>query len=274
MGPSSSESRKCCKPGVDLPARAPQPSGGLLRRSLWAALVQLRSGWRGCDDGPGISGLFSGRGRANRSQARSSGQSEPRVRSLWRVCVHEHRVRGVGNIVSRVDRRSHPSPSPPPHRTSAAAPPPPLSSKPFGRREVALLALCVLGLGCSERLTPSRAATIIRHSKAFLSGPPESHPVFDGVSALLAGTEGGAAEREEGDSYIAVFTYHWPDPESGGSGRFAPELTAKVVLRRLGNSWAVDDNHSRALDPSWPRLPKPLSPFRPSARRAGASPVS
>lgn len=159
------------------------------------------------------------------------------------------------------------APNPRLQRTRLSAP---LSRKPLGRREVALLALCVFGLGCSGRLTASRAGTIIRHSKAFLSGPPESHPVFDGVSALLVGTEGWTSERQEGDSYLAVFTYHWPeDRESEGVGRSAPELTASVVLRRSGNSCAVDDKQSRALDPSWPRLPKTLSPFPPNA---GAAP--
>lgn len=142
----------------------------------------------------------------------------------------------------------------------------PLDRRPSGRWEVALLALCVFCLSCSERLTPSRAGTIIRHSKAFLSGSPESHPVFDGVSALLAGVERSTPERDESDSYIAVFTYHWPEErESEAAGRSAPELTARAVLRRSGNSWAVDDNQSRALDPSWPRLPRTLSSFWPDA---------
>jgi hypothetical protein len=161
------------------------------------------------------------------------------------------------------------------HRTPAALlssawfglRPAPVSSKPLGRRQVALLALCVLGVGCSERLTPSRAGTIIRHSKAFLSGAPESHPVFDRVSALLTGSEGSTPERQEGDSYIVEFSYHWPEgPKAGGAGRHAPELTARVFLRRLGNSWAVDDDRSRALVPSWPQLPGMPNPFWPSAR--------
>ncbi len=142
-----------------------------------------------------------------------------------------------------------------------------LSRQPLGRREVALLALCVFGVGCSERLTPSRAGTIIRHSKAFLSGPPESHPVFDKVSALLTGSEGATPERQEGDSYIVEFSYHWPeDPKAEESGRPIPELTARVFLRRLGNSWAVDDDRSRTLVPSWPQLPRTPSPFWPIPR--------
>jgi hypothetical protein len=137
-----------------------------------------------------------------------------------------------------------------------------LSRQPLGRRDVALLAICVLGLGCSERLTPSRAGTIIRHSKAFLSGSPESHPVFDKVTALFTGSEGWTPERQEGNSYIADFSYHWPeDPKAEGVGRPVPELTARVVLRRLGNSWAVDDDQSRALVDSWPQLPKTPNPF-------------
>jgi hypothetical protein len=136
-----------------------------------------------------------------------------------------------------------------------------------GRREVALLVFCVFAVGCSERLTPSRAGTIIRHSKAFLSGVPEGQPVFDRVSALLTGTEGRTPERQEGDSYIAVFSYHWPeDPRSKGTGRSVTELTARVFLRRSGNGWAVDDDRSKALVPSWPRLPREPNPFWPNER--------
>jgi len=44
--------------------------------------------------------------------------------------------------------------------------------------------------------------------------------VFDKVSALLAGFEGWTPERQEGDSYIAEFSYHWPEePRAGGAGR-------------------------------------------------------
>jgi hypothetical protein len=134
-------------------------------------------------------------------------------------------------------------------------------------RQPLLLALCVLGVGCSERLTPSRAGTIIRHSKAFLSGPPESHPVFDRVSALLVGSEGSMPDRQEGDSYIAEFSYHWPEGlKADGARRPVSELTARVFLRRSGNSWAVDDDRSRTLIPSWPQLPKTPTPFWPDAR--------
>jgi hypothetical protein len=154
-------------------------------------------------------------------------------------------------------------------RSLTASPRSPLSRKPLARLEVALLALCFFGMGCSERLTPSRAGTIIRHSKAFLSGSPESHPVFDKVSALLAGSEGWTPERQEGDSYIAEFSYHWPeDPRAGGAGRGVSVLTGRVVLRRSGNSWAVDDDRSRALEPLWPRLPKTENPFGPTRGRA------
>jgi hypothetical protein len=143
----------------------------------------------------------------------------------------------------------------------------PLTRRPLGGRKVALLALCVLGVACSERLTPARAGTIIRHSKAFLSGPPESHPVFDRVSGLLAGSEGWTPESQEGDSYIAEFSYHWPaDPKTDGAGRPSSELTARVFLRRSGGSWAVDDDRSRTLVPSWPQLPKTPNPFWPDAR--------
>ena len=143
----------------------------------------------------------------------------------------------------------------------------PLNRKPLGRWEVALLAFCLFGVGCSERLTPSRAGTIIRHSKAFLSGSPESHPAFDRVSALLTGSGGPAPERQEGDSYIVEFSYHWPaDPKAGGGGRPVYELKARVFLRRSGNGWAVDDDRSKALVPSWPQLPKTPNPFWPNER--------
>jgi len=145
----------------------------------------------------------------------------------------------------------------------------PRSRQPLGRGKIWLLALCVVGVACSERLTPSRAATVIRHSKAFLSGPPESQPVFDRVSALLSGSQGGTPERQEGDSCVAVFSYHWPaDPKPDGAGRALAELEARVVLRRTGNSWAVDDHLSRLLVPSWPQLPRTANPFSSSARSA------
>jgi hypothetical protein len=148
-------------------------------------------------------------------------------------------------------------------RTPAA----PLMRKPLGRLGVSLLALVALSAGCSERLTPSRAGTIIRHSKAFLSGPPEAQPVFDGVSALAAGTEGWTPERQEGDSYIAEFSYHWqPDRKNPTAGTTVPRLKASLVLRRLGNSWAVDDEQSRALVPSWPQLPREPNPFGSAGR--------
>jgi hypothetical protein len=143
----------------------------------------------------------------------------------------------------------------------------PLSRQPLGRREVALLALCVFGVSCSERLTPARAATIIRHSKAFLSGAPESHPVFDKVTGLLGGGKGWSSERREGDSYVAEFSYHWPrDPRAERTGQPTWELKASVILRRLGNSWAVDDDKSRAFIPSWPQLPRTPNPFWPGGR--------
>ena len=157
------------------------------------------------------------------------------------------------------------TPNPRLQRTRAARSP--LSRQPLGHREVALVALCILGVGCSERLTLARAGTIIRHSKAFLSGAPESQPVFGRVSALLTGSKGWTPERQEGDSYIAEFSYHWPEgPKAEGAGRPVQELTASVVLRRLGNSWTVDDDLSRAFVPSWPQLPKTPNPFWPGAR--------
>ena len=142
-----------------------------------------------------------------------------------------------------------------------------LCKMPGDRGVSVLLALCLLGVGCSDRMTPSRAGTIIRHSKAFLSGPPESLPVFDRVTALLTGPERSTQGPREGDSYIAEFSYHWPeDPKAAGAPRGVLELTAKVVLRRSGDSWAVDDDRTRALDPSWPRLPRTLNPFLPDPR--------
>lgn len=135
--------------------------------------------------------------------------------------------------------------------------PSPLSRQPFACRAVPLLAICLVGLGCSERLTPARAGTIIRHSKAFLSGVPETQPVFDGVSALLSESGGSPPEGKEGDAYIAQFSYHWPArPSSSGATQPFLELTAKIFLRRAGNGWAVDDDRSRTLVPSWPQLPR------------------
>ena len=139
----------------------------------------------------------------------------------------------------------------------------------LGRWEVALLALCFFGVGCSERLTASRAGTIIRHSKAFLSGAPEGQPVFGKVTGLLAGIGGRTPERREADSYIAEFSYHWREgSRTEGMNRSFEELNSMVVLRRSGGSWAVDDDGSRALVPSWPQLPKTQNPFLPGASRA------
>jgi hypothetical protein len=140
----------------------------------------------------------------------------------------------------------------------------PVTRHPSGRREAALLLLLAMSVGCSERLTPSHAGTIIRHSKAFLSGSPESHPVLDGVTALLKGSEGWTPERQEGDSYVAQISYHWPLTDGArDSGQPVATLTASVVLHRLGNSWAVDDDGTKALIPSWPQLPRTLNPFAP-----------
>ena len=130
------------------------------------------------------------------------------------------------------------------------------------RRRAFLVALVLVGVACSERLTPSRAATIIRHSKAFLSGSPESQPVFDGVSSLLAGSGGSTPERQEGDLSVAEFRYHWPAKDPASSrGPAGLTLTASVVLRRSPNGWAVDDERSKTLTPSWPQLPRTPNPF-------------
>ncbi len=121
-----------------------------------------------------------------------------------------------------------------------------------------LLALVLLSAGCSEKLTPARAGTVIRHSKAFLSGAPASDPIFDGVRSLHM----ESAYGEEGDSCVAEFSYHWPpDPRARNAGSLSPELTARVHLRRYGGSWAVDDARSRTLAPSWPQLPRTFNPF-------------
>ena len=138
----------------------------------------------------------------------------------------------------------------------------PRRSRAWRCRAAALLTLCVVGVACSERLTPSRAGTILRHSKAFLSGPPQSQPVFDRVSSLLPGPPGSTPKGQEGDSCLVVFAYHWPEgSKQGALGGASPELESKVVLRRTGGSWAVDDVLTRAYVPSWPQLPRTPDPF-------------
>jgi hypothetical protein len=139
----------------------------------------------------------------------------------------------------------------------------------FHRRQVLLIAL-ILTSGCSERLTPARASTIIRHSKAFLSGAPESQPVLDKVTRLEAGPIGSEPGGRNGDSCVAEFSYHWRPagpPRAGEHG--GPQREARVVLRRAGGSWAIDDERTRALLPSWPRLPKSPDAFGPAASDAG-----
>ena len=111
-----------------------------------------------------------------------------------------------------------------------------------------LVLLGVLGAArCADSLTPSREATIHRHSKAFLSGAPESQPVLDAVTAI-------APEEAAGDHRVVEFRYHFPGGE-------AMPISAKAVLSRSGGSWAVDDERSREVTPSWPRLPRQPSPF-------------
>jgi hypothetical protein len=120
-------------------------------------------------------------------------------------------------------------------------------------------AFLLASAGCSDRMTPARAATILRHSKAFLSGAPESDPVLDSVSSV---TLEPAADGRESDACVAVFTYHWPASRgSGVSGQFATPLTASAYLRRSGASWTVDDARTRTLIPSWPQLPRTQRPF-------------
>lgn len=120
-------------------------------------------------------------------------------------------------------------------------------------RQLLPIALILMS-GCSERLTPVRAGTIIRHSKAFLSGAPESQPVFDRVDRIDAGPTGSTAGGGGGDSCVVEFSYHWR-PQAGVAD-FREEQKARVALGRAGGSWTVDDERTRALFPSWPQLPK------------------
>ena len=121
------------------------------------------------------------------------------------------------------------------------------------------IALLLGSAGCSDRMTPARAATILRHSKAFLSGAPESQPVLDGVTSVEMET---AHDGRDSDSCVAVFSYHFPSPPgASGAGQLAKPLTASVYLRRSGAAWAVDDARSKILIPSWPQLPRTSRPF-------------
>jgi hypothetical protein len=122
------------------------------------------------------------------------------------------------------------------------------------RRAVAALLLVLGASRCADSLTPSRAATILRHSKAFLSGAPESQPVLDSVTAV-------APEGDDADHRVVEFRYHFP-------GADAMPIPAKAVLRRSGGSWAVDDELSRQVTPSWPRLPRQPAPFGSAAGSA------
>ena len=108
-------------------------------------------------------------------------------------------------------------------------------------------------------MTPARAATILRHSKAFLSGAPESDPVLDGVSSVTVEPAPGGREP---DTCVAVFSYHWPpSPGADGSRQLTVALTASAYLRRSGAAWAVDDARTRTLVTSWPQLPRTQRPF-------------
>lgn len=118
------------------------------------------------------------------------------------------------------------------------------------------VAILLGSAGCADRMTPARAATILRHSKAFLSGAPESGPILDGVSSVATEPAG------DPDQCLVVFTYHWPPPRgAGAAGQLAPPLTASAYLRRSGAAWAVDDARSRTLISSWPQLPRTSRPF-------------
>jgi len=128
----------------------------------------------------------------------------------------------------------------------------------FSRSMLGLTVSLLLGsAGCADRMTPARAATILRHSNAFLSGAPESDPVLDGVSSVATEPTTGGSEP---DQCLVVFTYHWPSPRGAG-GQLVLPLTASAYLRRSGAAWAVDDARSRTLIPSWPRLPRTSRPF-------------
>jgi hypothetical protein len=88
------------------------------------------------------------------------------------------------------------------------------------------------------------------------------------VSALLPGSQGSPPDRQEGDSYIAEFSYHWPpNPPASDAGQPPPTMKGRVVLRRSVNGWEVDDVQSRALIPTWPQLPGAPNPFLPGASR-------
>jgi len=142
----------------------------------------------------------------------------------------------------------------------------PLNRTTMSHRMPVALAFVMLSLACTDRMTPSRAGTIIRHSRAFLSGSPETHPVFDGVTNLLTGSQGSTSEQQNGNSCIAEFAYHWPrDPLSRDPNQHGDSLKAQVILIRRGSSWFVDDDRSRALLPSWPQLPRTPNPFSPAA---------
>ena len=122
-----------------------------------------------------------------------------------------------------------------------------------------IAAILLASAGCSDRMTPARAATILRHSKAFLSGTPESQPILDGVSSVTMEPGAGGSDS---DSCVAVFSYHFAPPgAAGGAGQLAAPLTASVYLRRSGAAWTVDDERSKTLIPSWPQLPRTSRPF-------------
>ena len=111
-------------------------------------------------------------------------------------------------------------------------------------------------------MTRPRAETILRHSKAFLSGSPATQPVLDGVTALVAGSGTPSGDPEQDGACVAEFDYHYPeDGRTGGSGAAGLRLKARAVLRRLTNGWTVDDEATRALTPTWPQLPKVPNPL-------------
>jgi len=112
-------------------------------------------------------------------------------------------------------------------------------------------------------MTRPRAETILRHSKAFLSGSPATQPVLDRVTELVAGSGKQDGEPGQDGSCVAEFDYHYLSPTAriGSSESAGLRLKGRAVLRRLTNGWTVDDEATRALTPTWPQLPKVPNPL-------------
>ena len=105
------------------------------------------------------------------------------------------------------------------------------------RRSLSLLLLCAVASGCSDRLTPARAATVIRHSGAFLSaGSPKRS--LSSTGCPRSQRRGGAESGWFRSRFVADCT-SWP-------GRNASQTLMGSVgcSRRSPNGWAVDDVQS------------------------------